>query len=53
MIRVNADESTYNLHVMLRLELEIGMVEGKFAIKDLPEIWNAKMQDYLGHRTSK
>ncbi|MBK8825055.1 MAG: carboxypeptidase M32 [Anaerolineales bacterium] len=48
MIRVNADESTYNLHVMLRLELEIGMVEGKFAIKDLPEIWNAKMQDYLG-----
>jgi len=47
-IRVNADESTYNLHVMLRLELEIGMVEGKFAVKDLPEIWNTKMQDYLG-----
>jgi len=48
LIRVNADEATYNLHVMLRLELEIGMVEGKIAIKDLPEIWNAKMQDYLG-----
>ncbi len=48
LIRVNADEATYNLHVMLRLELEIGMVEGKFAIKDLPEIWNAKMQDYIG-----
>jgi carboxypeptidase Taq len=47
-IRVNADEATYNLHVMLRLELEIGMVEGKFAVKDLPEIWNAKMIDYLG-----
>jgi carboxypeptidase Taq len=47
-IRVNADEATYNLHVMLRLELEIGMVEGKFAVKDLPEIWNAKMNDYLG-----
>ena len=47
-IRVNADEATYNLHVMLRLEMEIGMVEGKFAVKDLPEIWNAKMQDYLG-----
>jgi len=47
-IRVNADESTYNLHVMLRLELEIGMVEGKFAVKDLPEIWNEKMNDYLG-----
>ena len=48
LIRVNADEATYNLHVMLRLELEIGMVEGKFAVKDLPEIWNTKMNDYLG-----
>ncbi len=47
-IRVNADEATYNMHVMLRLELEIGMVEGKFAVKDLPEIWNAKMDEYLG-----
>ena len=33
---------------MLRLELEIAMVEGKLAIKDLPEVWNAKMQEYLG-----
>jgi len=48
LIRVNADEATYNLHIMLRLELEIAMVEGKVAIKDLPEIWNTKMQDYLG-----
>lgn len=48
LIRVNADEATYNLHIMLRLELEIGMVEGTIAVKDLPEIWNAKMQDYLG-----
>jgi carboxypeptidase Taq len=47
-IRVNADEATYNMHVMLRLEMEIGMVEGTFAVKDLPEIWNAKMEDYLG-----
>jgi carboxypeptidase Taq len=47
-IRVNADEATYNLHVMLRLEMEIGMIEGKYAIKDLPEIWNEKMKDYLG-----
>jgi carboxypeptidase Taq len=47
-IRVNADEATYNLHIMLRLELEIGMVEGTIAVKDLPELWNAKMQDYLG-----
>ena len=48
LIRVNADEATYNMHVMLRLELEIGMVEGKLAVKDLPEIWNAKMDEYLG-----
>jgi carboxypeptidase Taq len=48
LIRVNADEATYNLHIMLRLELEIAMVEGKLAIKDLPEIWNTKMKDYLG-----
>jgi carboxypeptidase Taq len=48
LIRVNADEATYNLHVMLRLELEIGMVDGTIAVKDLPEIWNTKMQEYLG-----
>ena len=48
LIRVNADEATYNLHIMLRLELEIAMVEGKIAIKDLPEIWNSKMKEYLG-----
>jgi carboxypeptidase Taq len=48
LIRVNADEATYNLHIMLRLELEIGMVEGTIAVKDLPEIWNTKMEEYLG-----
>ena len=48
LIRVNADEATYNLHIMLRLELEIGMVEGTIEVKDLPEIWNTKMQEYLG-----
>ena len=48
LIRVNADEATYNMHIMLRLELEISMVEGKVKVKDLPEIWNAKMDEYLG-----
>ncbi len=48
LIRVNADEATYNLHIMLRLELEMAMVEGKVAIKDLPDLWNTKMQEYLG-----
>ncbi len=48
LIRVEADEATYNLHIMLRLELEIAMLEGKVLVKDLPEAWNDRMQDYLG-----
>jgi carboxypeptidase Taq len=47
-IRVNADEATYNLHVMLRLELEIALVEGSVSLKDLPALWNSKMNEYLG-----
>ncbi len=47
-IRVEADEATYNLHIMLRLELEIAMVEGSVAIKDLPDVWNSKIEEYLG-----
>lgn len=47
-IRVEADEATYNLHIMLRLELEIAMVEGSIEVKDLPKIWNEKMNSYLG-----
>jgi len=48
LIRVEADEATYNLHVMLRMELEIALLEGSLAIRDLPEAWNARMQEYLG-----
>jgi carboxypeptidase Taq len=48
LIRVEADEATYNLHIMLRLELEIALMEGTLAVKDLPETWNTRMQDYLG-----
>jgi carboxypeptidase Taq len=47
-IRVEADEATYNLHIMLRLEMEIDLIEGKVAVKDLPSLWNVKMQEYLG-----
>ncbi|NLN70141.1 MAG: carboxypeptidase M32 [Chloroflexi bacterium] len=47
-IRVEADEATYNMHIMLRLEIEIGLMEGTINVGDLPEIWNNKMQDYLG-----
>ncbi len=42
-----ADEATYNLHIMLRLELEIAMLEGSLAGKDLPEAWRVRMKDYL------
>jgi carboxypeptidase Taq len=48
LIRVEADEATYNLHTMLRLEIEIGLMEGALLVKDLPEIWNSRMQEYLG-----
>ncbi len=47
-IRVEADEATYNLHIMLRLEIEIGLIEQSMDTKDLPEIWNSKMKEYLG-----
>jgi carboxypeptidase Taq len=45
---VEADEATYDLHVLLRFELEVALIEGKLAVSDLPEAWNAKMQEYLG-----
>jgi carboxypeptidase Taq len=47
-IRVEADEVTYNLHIMLRFELENEMLEGRVKVVDLPQAWNAKMEDYLG-----
>lgn len=47
-IRTEADEATYNLHIMLRLELEIALMEGKLEVRDLPEQWNEKMKEYLG-----
>jgi carboxypeptidase Taq len=48
LIRVEADEATYNMHIMLRLEIEIAMIEGAVALNDLPHLWNAKMKEYLG-----
>ena len=48
LIRVEADEATYNLHIMLRLELEIELMECKLKVADLPEAWNDRMNDYLG-----
>jgi carboxypeptidase Taq len=48
LIRVEADEATYNLHVMLRFELEVALAEDSIAVKDLPAAWNDKMREYLG-----
>lgn len=47
-IRIEADEVTYSLHVILRYELEKALIEGSLKVKDVPEAWNAKMQDLLG-----
>jgi carboxypeptidase Taq len=52
LIRVEADEVTYNLHIMLRFELEKAMVEGSLKVRDLPEAWKAKMEAYLGVQPS-
>ncbi len=49
-IRVEADEVTYNLHIMVRFELECDMLTGALAVKDLPEAWNSKYVAYLGIR---
>ena len=48
LIRTDADEVTYNLHIMLRFDLELKMLEGKLAVKDLPEAWRAGMHADLG-----
>ena len=47
-IRVEADEATYNLHIMLRMEIEIALLTSELAIEDLPEYWNTRFQEYLG-----
>lgn len=47
-IRVEADEVTYNLHIILRFELERGLLDGKIAVNDLPEAWKTKMKELLG-----
>ena len=47
-IRVEADEATYGLHIVLRFELEQELIEGRLAVDDLPEAWNARFKEYLG-----
>ncbi|MEN6477555.1 MAG: carboxypeptidase M32 [Rectinema sp.] len=48
LIRTEADEVTYGLHVILRFEMESALISGSLAVKDVPEAWNAKMKELLG-----
>jgi carboxypeptidase Taq len=48
MIRVEADEVTYNLHIVMRYEIEKALIAGDIEVRDLPKIWNLKMKEYLG-----
>lgn len=50
LIRTDADEVTYNLHVMIRFDLELALLEGKLTIKDLPDAWQARYESDLGCR---
>jgi carboxypeptidase Taq len=48
LIRVEADQVTYNMHIILRFELEQEIFDGRVSLRDLPEAWAARMHDYLG-----
>lgn len=48
LIRTDADEVTYNLHPLIRFELELALLEGSLEVKDLPEAWNTRYEKYLG-----
>jgi carboxypeptidase Taq len=48
LIRVEADELTYDLHIMLRVDLERALIGGELSVKDLPEAWNSRIQSDLG-----
>jgi carboxypeptidase Taq len=48
LIRIDADEVTYNLHIILRFELEQELIDERLVVRDLPGAWNARMEEYLG-----
>ena len=52
LIRTEADEATYNLHIMIRFELELALIRGDLNVADLPCAWNEKYRDYLGVQVS-
>ena len=53
LIRVFADEVTYNLHIIVRYRLERALLEGTLAVRDLPEAWNQEMEQVVGIRPQK
>jgi Zn-dependent carboxypeptidase len=48
LIRIEADELTYSLHIIIRYEIEKELINGRIEVKDLPTLWNAKYKEYLG-----
>jgi carboxypeptidase Taq len=48
LIRIEADEVTYNLHIMIRYEIEKALINEEIKVADLPEVWKEKMKEYLG-----
>jgi carboxypeptidase Taq len=48
LIRVEADEATYGLHIIMRFELEQDLIEGRLRVSELPEVWNARFKEYFG-----
>ncbi|KAF8292108.1 Metallocarboxypeptidase 1 [Trypanosoma cruzi] len=50
-IRITSDELCYTMHVILRYEIERGLIEGKLRVEDVPAVWNEKMKSYLGIET--
>ena len=48
LIRTDADEVTYNLHIMMRFDLEVDLLEGRLRVKELPEAWRERVQADLG-----
>ena len=50
LIRIEADELTYPLHIMLRYDIERMMIDGEITVDELPQVWNDKIEEYLGIR---
>jgi carboxypeptidase Taq len=52
-VRIESDEVHYCLHIILRFEIELGLIDGSIKVKDLPKVWNKKMKEFFGVRIKK